>query len=387
MKLDNTKISKKLAIGFGCTVILIGLLCIFSILSSLVTRNTVDYVKTKGLPKLGLASRITTDILELTKIFGTMPFLPGDVYISEKARVEGLVKNYRDAISALDKLVENKDERELIEKFKQIVNETAEKNNKLMKLVEEEKRGEAMGIYVEEIMGTTKKLIETVLAILEDQEKRITARADGLYSMATKNLVFSIVFGFASLLIGIFFGLRISRGITKPIQDAVHYMKLMADGNFSLSVPKKYLERKDEIGDMARALDAINVNLKKTVENVVETIQSLTSAATQLSSIAEEMSKAAESSSSRASSVATAAEEMSQSVVDIARNTSRIAETAEKERSIAHEGNRLVESSVNEVKAIAKTVADSAQFVKSLGERSVQIGEIVDTISDIADQT
>ncbi|MCX7858200.1 MAG: hypothetical protein N2513_09555, partial [Deltaproteobacteria bacterium] len=25
----------------------------------------------------------------------------------------------------------------------------------------------------------------------------------------------------------------------------VHYMKLMADGNFSLSVPKKYLERKD----------------------------------------------------------------------------------------------------------------------------------------------
>ena len=47
----------------------------------------------------------------------------------------------------------------------------------------------------------------------------------------------------------------------------------------------------------------------------------------------------------------------------------------------------VVNRSVDKVKLIAKTIDQSAQLIKSLGERSNQIGEIVNVINDIADQT
>ena len=54
---------------------------------------------------------------------------------------------------------------------------------------------------------------------------------------------------------------------------------------------------------------------------------------------------------------------------------------------MAKDGETVVNRSVDKVKSIAHTIDQSAQLVKSLGERSNQIGEIVNVINDIADQT
>jgi len=78
---------------------------------------------------------------------------------------------------------------------------------------------------------------------------------------------------------------------------------------------------------------------------------------------------------------------MSQTVVDVAKNTASIAESAKRAVDTAQHGNNIVEKSVSEVREIDETVNESAKFVKSLGERSVHIGEIVSVINDIADQT
>ena len=54
---------------------------------------------------------------------------------------------------------------------------------------------------------------------------------------------------------------------------------------------------------------------------------------------------------------------------------------------VADKGQEIVTKSVEEVKAISETVNESAKLMSSLGERSKQIGEIVNVIKDIADQT
>jgi methyl-accepting chemotaxis protein len=78
---------------------------------------------------------------------------------------------------------------------------------------------------------------------------------------------------------------------------------------------------------------------------------------------------------------------MSQTVVDIARNATNIAASSAETLKLAREGETIVHRSVKEVKEIAQTVDESASFVRSLGERSKHIGEIVNVINDIADQT
>jgi methyl-accepting chemotaxis protein len=78
---------------------------------------------------------------------------------------------------------------------------------------------------------------------------------------------------------------------------------------------------------------------------------------------------------------------MSKTVVDIAKNASSMANSATGTTKIAREGESIVSRSVEEVKAIADTVNESSRLMASLGERSKQIGDIIDVIKDIADQT
>jgi len=91
--------------------------------------------------------------------------------------------------------------------------------------------------------------------------------------------------------------------------------------------------------------------------------------------------------SNRSSQIATSAEEMSQTVLDIARNAGSIAESATTTAGIAQKGAEIVAQSVRESEAMAETVSNAATVVRTLGEQSKQIGEIVSTINDIADQT
>jgi methyl-accepting chemotaxis protein len=94
-----------------------------------------------------------------------------------------------------------------------------------------------------------------------------------------------------------------------------------------------------------------------------------------------------EDQSAKSSQIATASEELSQTTIDIAKNSSNIAESATAAANVAKEGEGIVNRSVDEVKTIAVKVGESADLIKTLGERSKQIGNIIGVIKDIADQT
>jgi len=123
------------------------------------------------------------------------------------------------------------------------------------------------------------------------------------------------------------------------------------------------------------------------IGQVNSTATSLSSAATELSASAEQMSRGSNMQAERASFVATSSEEMSQTVLDVAKNAGSISKSADSTAIAAREGGAIVNRAVNAVKEISVTVNNSAEFVRSLGDRSKQIGEIVGVINDIADQT
>jgi methyl-accepting chemotaxis protein len=99
------------------------------------------------------------------------------------------------------------------------------------------------------------------------------------------------------------------------------------------------------------------------------------------------MTRTIQSQSGRSVQIAAASEEMSQTVIDVARNTASIADSAVDTARTAQTGGSVVERSVSEVQAIARSVSSSAATLSTLGEKSQQIGEIVGVINDIADQT
>lgn len=132
---------------------------------------------------------------------------------------------------------------------------------------------------------------------------------------------------------------------------------------------------------------AMTEKLKSMVSDLKRASSSVASGSAQLSSSSEEITMTINEQSNRSNQIATSAEEMSQTVVDIARNAGSIAESATTTAGIAQKGSEIVSQSAGESQAMAATVSNAAAVVRTLGEQSKQIGEIVSTINDIADQT
>lgn len=189
---------------------------------------------------------------------------------------------------------------------------------------------------------------------------------------------------FACVLFAAAISFRIIRGITVPLNEAVLASKRVAEGDLTVD---PQTGGSNEIGQLMSAVKRLAEKQKKVIGDLKSTSDNVTAASQQLSTSSEQMSRGVTEQSGRASQIATAANQMSQTVVDIAKNSSCMASSATETAKIASDGEEIVRKSVEEVKAIADTVNDSAKLIASLGERSRQIGNIINVIKDIADQT
>ena len=387
MKLDNVKIGRKLGIGFGMLIFLMIILCALFIVNSKMTSSMLTRLITVDEPKIKYANDMKDAIDSITRSVAVMPFATQEIVEEEKNSILILRPKYKEAVEKLEKLLETQEEKDLLKRFKDAVTQGAEVNNKIIQLINEGKKQEAQILYMNETRQTTMLLVEAANNIIRNQQKLLEEKVKRLVSYSNKLLIIILIVGAVSIIIGIFMSMKTTKSIKAPVEKAAEQLELMSKGDFTFSISQNAINRGDELGVIARAMDALNTNLKNVFNEIITSVHSLTSSATQLSSIAEEMSRTAESSSSRANSVATASEEMSQTVVDVAKNTASIAESAKRAVDTAQHGNSIVEKSVSEVREIDETVNESAKFVKSLGERSAHIGEIVSVINDIADQT
>jgi len=120
---------------------------------------------------------------------------------------------------------------------------------------------------------------------------------------------------------------------------------------------------------------------------VASNSEHVASAATELHATAAGMATGAEEMAAQAGTVATASEEMSATSGDIAQNCHGAASEALQASKAAQTGAEVVENTVQVMSRIASRVMNTAKTVESLGARSDQIGAIVSTIEDIADQT
>jgi methyl-accepting chemotaxis protein len=144
---------------------------------------------------------------------------------------------------------------------------------------------------------------------------------------------------------------------------------------------------KDELGDIARETNQFITALGDVITSVSDNSTRVAGSSADLARIAERIATGAEHLAAQTITVSTAGEEMSATSGDIAQNCQMAAEGALNASKSAQNGVRVVEKTVTVMGQIAINVQKSAQTVDSLGERSEQIGTIIGTIEDIADQT
>jgi methyl-accepting chemotaxis protein len=127
--------------------------------------------------------------------------------------------------------------------------------------------------------------------------------------------------------------------------------------------------------------------LRQVMEQVNSSALGVAAAASELHANAQQTAEGANEVVGQAETVAVASAQMFATSSDIARNCHLAADSSGRASASAQSGAEIVRDTVEGMNRIADKVRSSAGVVEQLGTRSDQIGAIVATIEDIADQT
>jgi methyl-accepting chemotaxis protein len=154
------------------------------------------------------------------------------------------------------------------------------------------------------------------------------------------------------------------------------------------------IEQKDEIGDLAKALNEMRANIHRMVADIGGCVQTLASSSTELSTVSAQMAYGVKDMSESANGVAAAAEESSANTVSVAAsmeqattNLSSVASATEEMSATVGE----IASNSEKARAISSDATVQAQAVstmmKELGRAAQEIGQVTETITSISAQT
>ena len=196
----------------------------------------------------------------------------------------------------------------------------------------------------------------------------------------------TIVLTLVAIAMAILVGTLLTRSIVGPLGRMRSMIQDIAQGEGDLT-KRLDASSKDELGETCHWFNVFVEKLQGIIGQVAQTTNQVAAASNQLHTTAEQMATGAEQVAAQAGTVATAGEEMSATSGDIAQNCQFAAEGSQQASAAAVAGAKVVDETIVVMNTIAERVKNSAKAVESLGARSDQIGAIVGTIEDIADQT
>jgi len=200
-----------------------------------------------------------------------------------------------------------------------------------------------------------------------------------------------LIFSLAGTLLALVAGFSLAFSITLPLKKLVESVKVIADGDMTHKVD---LDRSDEIGILAEAINKMVENLGGIIQDLKSNTVLLTDSSGQLSDISSRMETGARETADMVSSVSAAAEEMSVNASDIAssmrdasQNLNTVAVAAEEMTSTVAEIAVNSEKARSSAEKASHEARDISSVVAELGESARNIGEVTDTIAGISAQT
>ncbi|MCA1359444.1 CHASE3 domain-containing protein [Bradyrhizobium sp. IC3069] len=262
-----------------------------------------------------------------------------------------------------------------------------------------------------EASGAGKKSMDGLRAVVQemDREERslLSVRAAASDAASSSATMAMLIGGLVTLLLSLVGAFGVAFAVTRPIQRITTDMGVLANGDTSVIVSG--IERKDEIGEMAQAVQVFKTNaieverlkaeqaeterrnaeqrkrdmvrLADDFESAVgQIIGTVSSASTQLEASATTLTGTAERSQKLATTVAGASEEASTNVQSVASATEEMASSVGEISRQVQESARMAGDAVGQARATTERVSE-------LSKAAARIGDVVELINTIAGQT
>ncbi|MDD2100288.1 methyl-accepting chemotaxis protein [Pseudomonas putida] len=176
------------------------------------------------------------------------------------------------------------------------------------------------------------------------------------------------------------------RLLIQPLHVMTRAMADIADGEGDLT-KRLVIQNNDEFGSLGTAFNRF-------VERIHGSIREVSSATGQVNEVALRVVAASNSSmynsdqqASRTSSVAAAINQLGAATQEIARNAAHASSQASDARNLAEDGQQVVDRSIAAMNKLSNMLSASSSNIESLNSKTVNIGQILEVITSISQQT
>lgn len=255
----------------------------------------------------------------------------------------------------------------------------------------------------------------------------IKKNVDDAKSIAVKDENTLLLVSIIGIIVGLAAGIYLGRKISRPVIALTEVAGYIAEGDLTREVPD--VKTGDEVETLSKAFKTMVSNLRDVLTRVNDSSQLVASTSEQLSANAnqasmatqqvaaavgevakgnneqttnvnqtveitsqlilaiEQIAKGAQDQSHNVLQTADIVNQMANAIQDVAANSQAVSTASVQTADVAEKGGDAVKKTVEGMERIKQSVFDTAGKIKELGEHSQQIGEIIQVIDEIAEQT
>jgi len=277
-------------------------------------------------------------------------------------------------------------------------------------------------------MTTQKDRFEKIRSISTEMGDKAAKDAEiqldlDLQEADSATLLFEI-FGIAALFFSIAMIMLLNKTIAQPLNDITRTASLIAQGD--LDVELSVVERKDEVGVLSQAfnkmiyvlkkmattaqqiasgdltgdvipqsekdvlgntfLQMLN-NLRRMTKDILDSVNQLASSSSEILAATTQVASGAAETASAINETTTTVEEVRQAAQLSSQKANRVSENAQQVSQVTLAGQQAVEETVKGMYHIQDQMGSVANTIIRLSEQSQQIGGIIASVNDVADQS
>jgi len=434
--MKNMRIGVRLIVSFIVVAILAAAVGVIGYVSLSSTQGSLDRIAKIYLPSIEALAQVRYNMRNVIVAQRTLmiPGLPQEERNNQYANIDVARKLYREGFDRFEALPHSNEGKAAWDQFKSLNAQATSLNTKGFELLKEwEKDTSNKQVYQDALDNLIKgvkinreqfdalgKIID-LNKLASDNERALADKEVGA-NIRNMTIVASLTPILAFVL-----GMLMTRSISRPLGQVVNFSDSVASGKLD---EKLDVYQKDELGQVSDSLRAMVKTLNEKINEANEksrvaaeesekaqiatreaeaakeqaerakaegmlhaanqlegVVEIVTSASEELSAQIEQSSRGSEEQTRRVDETATAMEEMNATVLEVAKSASNAAQTADEAKTKAEDGSKVVGLVVKGIKDVQHQSQEMKTDMGTLGKQAEGIGQIMNVISDIADQT
>lgn len=322
--------------------------------------------------------------------------LTGDAQYALRAELDG--NKVKQAINKAMELAKEKEEKNLLNQVENIHSSLNDVQAEVFEIYNQGAQNQAVQIALVDLDATQKRLGANFNILQGINERRVDEARQNANTAAKKALMVTLVLVALGTAIGIILGTILAKQSVRSLKGLATAADRISAGDLTTQVQAK---GRDEVAHLARSFQVMVGELGKIIAGVRESVLTVTHHAEQLSTSAEETTRATEQIASSIQEVAEGAGQQAQETADmaavveqmaaamdqIANNAQLVALSSQESAVLAEQGSVAIKDVIAQNNVVSQSMVRLSQLITELGQRSAEIGQIVEVITGIADQT